>query len=109
MVEYEGSRIKKSRTVNDLTSLISGCNDDVRKVTSNKSDVNLKAIGGDRQEKINFFRQPPPLDIGLESHFIFMTMTAPVMSSHYEVKDYRLKEINEDVFEEDCEDGAPSI
>ena len=109
MVEYEHSRMKKSRTVNDLSSLINVCNEDVRKVPTNKSDVNLKAIGGDRQDNLNYFRQPPPLDIGLESHFLFLTMTAPVMNSHYEVKDYRLNEIIEDAFEEDCEDGAPSI
>lgn len=109
MVEYDNSRMKKSRTVNDLSSLINGCNEDVRKVPNNKSDVNLKSIGGDRQDNLNYYRQPPPLDIGLESHFLFLTMTAPVMNSHYEVKDYRMKEIVEDVYEEDCEDGAPSI
>jgi hypothetical protein len=102
-VDYENCRMKKSRTVNDLSALIMGCHDDVRKVASCNVEEGLKV------DNFHFYRQNSSSDVGLEQHFVFLTMAAPLSSSLFKRGgEHQLEEIVEDVSDEDDEE-PPSM
>ena len=109
MTEYDNCRMKKSRTVNDMAALIMGCHDDVRKVANCNSEESFKVLVEDCIDNYNRFRQAPPLDIGLEQHFLFLTVTAPLSSTHFisEIKPQKRNFEEDEILEDD--DEAPSI
>lgn len=113
IVDYDNCRMKKSRTVGDLSSLLL-CHDDVR--SSGHLDDNYKVLVGDCLDSLSFFIQTPVQDVNMDliQQFVFLKMSSqnPIncsSSSHsFSRTDLQL-DLPKEIELEEYEDEPPSI
>lgn len=80
VVDYDNCRLKKSRTVGDLTALMMGCHDDSRNTTNCNTDDGFKGLAGGCLDSFTYFRNTPVPDVNMDliQQFVFLNMGSPM-------------------------------
>ena len=116
VVDYAKCGLKKSRTVNDLSALMMGCNDDGRNATNCNVDDGFKGLVGGCLESFTYFRNSPVPDVNMDliQQFVFLNMGSPMnknishpyFGSKLQLELPKVVGINDD---DDDDDGPLSI